>query len=54
MVEPGGQTFEMPFADDSRFVSGLLQQLGESLLRIVKDAGRVVVKTVFVGMLARK
>jgi len=35
-------------------VEGVRQQLGESLLRIVKDAGRVVVKTVFVGMLARK
>ena len=32
MVEPGGQTFEMPFADDGRLVAVALQLLGEVVL----------------------
>ena len=51
-IEARRQRLEVPFAHDSRLVTGLLQQFGHGLLRAVEPAGGIVGKTVFMTELA--
>jgi hypothetical protein len=51
VVEAGGVADQVPFADDGGLVAGLLQQLGEGLLRAV-EAVAVVVEAVQVAVFA--
>ena len=51
MIESGRLTHEVPFADDRRLVTGLLQQLGKRGLAAVEPA-LVVVEAVLVAVLA--
>ena len=46
IIEAGRQAFEVPFADEGRFITGLLQEFRKGLLRSVEHASGVVVELV--------
>src|SRR6185312_13633714 len=52
VIEAGGITDKVPFADDSGLIAGFLQQLWEGGLRTVEAAVGVVVEAVGVRILA--